>query len=313
MWAVISLRLFVQIFNIHFMNKKYASSYANLMKKHILDYSIIFLSSIAYAAGIGLFLDPNNLAPGGITGICIILNRFLPIETGTLILLFNVPILLIGIWWFGFKFIFSTLYATVLVSFFTNFWSRYETPTNDKMLAAIIGASLVGGSIGVIFKHQATTGGIDIIIKMLRSKFKHLKTGTLFLVFDMSIVALSGLVFKDLETALYAGISVVTATAVLDVVLYGKDEAKLFFIVSREPERLGKALTHELDVGVTYLEGRGAYSRDKKQIILCVVRKHQAVKLEEAIKEIDKSAFTIVSSASEIFGEGFKNIAGDRL
>lgn len=295
------------------MNKKYAFSYANAMKKHILNYGIIFLASIAYAAGIGLFLDPNNLAPGGITGISIIVNRFVPIETGTLILLFNIPILLLGIWWFGFKFIFSTLYATVLVSIFTNFLSRYPSPTRDKMLAAIIGATLVGGSIGVIFKQQATTGGIDIVIKILRTKYKHLKTGTLFLVIDMSVVALSGFVFKNLETALYAGISVVTTSAVLDVVLYGKDEAKLFFIISKEPERLGKCLIEELDVGVTYLEGRGAYSRNKKQIILCVVKKHQAVKLEEAVKEIDKSAFTIVSSASEIFGEGFKNIAGDRL
>lgn len=309
-----SQRLSVPIFKKQKrMNKKYAFSYANHMKKHILDYSIIFLASIAYAAGIGLFLDPNNLAPGGITGISILINRFVPIETGTLILLLNIPIFILGIWWFGLRFFISTLYATVLVSFFTNVWSYFLPPTQDKLLAAITGAVLVGGSVGIIFKHNATTGGIDVIIKILRTKYRHLKTGTLYLVTDAIVVAVSGFVFQNLETALYAGICVVTTSAVMDLVLYGKDEAKMFFIISNEPERLGRSLMEELGVGVTYLDGKGAYSRSEKQIILCVVKKHQAAKLEEAIKEIDKNAFTIVSNASEIFGEGFKNITGERL
>ncbi len=283
------------------------------MRKHILNYTVIFFATIAYAAGIALFLDPNNLAPGGITGISIIISRFVPIETGTLIFLLNIPILILGIWKFGFRFILSTLYSIVLVSFFTNLWSLYPSPTQDKLLAAITGAVLVGGSVGIIFKHKATTGGIDIIIKILRLKYKHLKTGTLFLVIDAAVVALSGILFKNLETALYAGISVVVTASVMDLVLYGRDEAKMFFIISKEPERLCAALIEELEVGVTYLEGAGAYSKDKKKILLCVVKKHHAAKLEEAVKEIDKNAFTIVSSASEIFGEGFKNIAGERL
>ncbi len=283
------------------------------MRKHILNYTVIFFATIAYAAGIALFLDPNNLAPGGITGISIIISRFVPIETGTLIFLLNIPILILGIWKFGFRFILSTLYSIVLVSFFTNLWSLYPSPTQDKLLAAITGAVLVGGSVGIIFKHKATTGGIDIIIKILRLKYKHLKTGTLFLVIDTAVVALSGILFKNLETALYAGISVVVTASVMDLVLYGRDEAKMFFIISKEPELLSAALIEELEVGVTYLEGAGAYSRDKKKILLCVVKKHHAAKLEEAVKEIDKNAFTIVSSASEIFGEGFKNIAGERL
>lgn len=295
------------------MNKKYAFSYANHMRKHILNYTVIFFATIAYAAGIALFLDPNNLAPGGITGISIIISRFVPIETGTLIFLLNIPIIILGIWKFGFRFILSTLYSIVLVSFFTNLWSLYPSPTQDKLLAAITGAVLVGGSVGIIFKHKATTGGIDIIIKILRLKYKHLKTGTLFLVIDAAVVALSGILFKNLETALYAGISVVVTASVMDLVLYGRDEAKMFFIISKEPERLSAALIDELEVGVTYLEGAGAYSKDKKKILLCVVKKHHAAKLEEAVKEIDKNAFTIVSSASEIFGEGFKNIAGERL
>lgn len=295
------------------MNKKYAFSYANHMRKHILNYTVIFFATIAYAAGIALFLDPNNLAPGGVTGISIIISRFVPIETGTLIFLLNIPILILGIWKFGFRFILSTLYSIVLVSVFTNLWSLYPAPTQDKLLAAITGAVLVGGSVGIIFKHNATTGGIDIIIKILRMKYKHLKTGTLFLVIDAAVVALSGILFKNLETALYAGISVVVTASVMDLVLYGRDEAKMFFIISREPERLSASLMEEVEVGVTYLEGAGAYSKDKKKILLCVVKKHQAAKLEEAVKDIDKNAFTIVANASEIFGEGFKNIAGERL
>lgn len=178
------------------VNKKYAFSYANHMRKHILNYTIIFFATIAYAAGIALFLDPNNLAPGGITGISIIISRFVPIETGTLIFLLNIPILILGIWKFGFRFILSTLYSIVLVSVFTNLWSLCPSPTEDKLLAAITGAVLVGGSVGIIFKHKATTGGIDIIIKILRLKYRHLKTGTLFLVIDTAVVALSGIFLK---------------------------------------------------------------------------------------------------------------------
>lgn len=216
------------------------------MRKHIFYYIVIFFATIAYSAGIALFLDPNNLAPGGITGISIIVSRLLPIETGTLIFLLNIPILLLGIWKFGFKFIVSTLYAIVLISVFTNMWSYFPPPTEDKLLAAITGAVLVGGSVGVIFKCKATTGGVDIIVKILRTKYKHLKTGFLFLMIDATVVILSGIVFKNLETALYAGISVVVTASVLDFVLYGKDEAKMFFIISREPERLGNSLMEEL-------------------------------------------------------------------
>lgn len=278
-----------------------------------MKYIIIFFTTIIYSAGVSLFLDPNDLAPGGVTGIAIILNSIIPIETGTLILLLNIPILLLGVWKFGFKFILSTSFAIVLVSEFTNLWTLVPAPTTDRMLAVIIGSALVSASVGIIFKCGSTTGGMDIIVKILRQKYKHLKTGVIFWMLDIVVVILSGIVFGNIETALYGAIGVMISGWMLDLVLYGRDEAKFYLIVSKHSHDIASALMERLDVGVTYLNGTGAYNQEQKEIILCVIKKQRSAKLEEIVKEMDIEAFTIVTRASEIFGEGFKNIAGERL
>lgn len=295
------------------MNRKNAFPYDISMRKHFLNYIIILIVTIVYSAGVGLFLDPNNIAPGGVTGIAIILNDLIPVETGTLILLLNIPILLLGIWKFGFKFILSTLFAIVLISEFTNLWAFVPTPTTDRMLASIIGSALVSGSVGIIFKCGATTGGIDIIVKILRQRYQHLKTGVIFWMLDIVVVLLSGFAFGNLETALYGSIGVIVSAWILDLVLYGRDEAKFYLIISKHSHEIASVLLERLGVGVTYLSGTGAYNQEEKQIIMCVIKKQRSPKLEEIVKEVDMDAFTIVTRANEIFGEGFKNIAGERL
>ena len=158
------------------------------LKQIVWDYVIIALASVIYAAGVSLFIDPNNLAPGGVTGIAIILNRIVPLETGTLIMLINIPIVLLGVWKFGLRFIISTFYAIALTSVFTNIFAGFGAATNDKLLGALAGSALIAFSIGTIFKRGATTGGTDIIIKCFRLKFPHLKTGALFFITDVCIV-----------------------------------------------------------------------------------------------------------------------------
>lgn len=283
------------------------------VKERIFDYVAITLAAVLYGIGVSLFIDPNNLAPGGVTGISIILNRMIPLETGTLILLINIPIILLGIWKFGLRFIISTFYATLMTSLFTNRFARYEPATHDILLAALGGSVLIASSIGIIFKRGATTGGTDIIIKCLKLKFPHLKTGRLFFLTDMCIVAASALVFQDIDAALYAGISVIVTSLVLDVVLYGRDGAKLIYIISDECEKLTDRLLAELDVGVTHLSGQGAYSGKEKKIIMCVVRKPMAPRVESVVKEEDADAFMIVTSATEIFGEGYKSYFSEKI
>ena len=206
------------------------------------DYVMITVASFVYAVSVSLFLDPNSLAPGGITGIAIILNRLFGIETGTWMLLINIPILLIGIWKFGLRFILSTIYCTAMTSLFTNLLTPVGAVTTDPLLASLTGSALMAVSMGWVFKAGSTTGGTDIIIKLLRLKFPYLKTGALFFLTDVVIVIASAFVFRNVDKALYAGIVVIITSVVLDVVLYGRDEAKLIYIISDHAEKIAGRL-----------------------------------------------------------------------
>lgn len=283
------------------------------IKTHVKDYLIITIASVFYGLAISQFLDPNDIAPGGVSGLAMIINRIINIEVGTLILVMNIPILLLGLYKFGFKFIVSTIYATFMGSVFTNILAKYPPVTTDPLLATIIGSALASIAIGFIFKAGATTGGTDIIVKVLRLRFPHLKTGRLFLICDMIVVILSAFVFENTDSALYAAIGVFLMSIVFDIVLYGADGAKLIYIISNDWQSIATRLLMELDVGVTYLEGEGAYSNEKKRVIMCVVRKQIAPHVEEIVKEEDGTAFMIISSAAEIYGEGYKNIFSEKI
>ena len=277
------------------------------------DYVMITVASFVYAVSVSLFLDPNSLAPGGITGIAIILNRLFGIETGTWMLLINIPILLIGIWKFGLRFILSTIYCTAMTSLFTNLLTPVGAVTTDPLLASLTGSALMAVSMGWVFKAGSTTGGTDIIIKLLRLKFPYLKTGALFFLTDVVIVIASAFVFRNIDKALYAGIVVIITSVVLDVVLYGRDEAKLIYIISDHAEKIARRLLEELDIGVTYVQGSGAYSGKEKSVIMCAMKKNISPKAEEIVKEEDPLAFMIVTSATEIFGEGYKSYFSEKL
>lgn len=283
------------------------------MGKVIKKYAVITVTALLNAVAISLFIDPNNLVPGGVTGIAIIISRFLPVETGTLIFIFNIPILLFAIWQFGIKFTISTIYAITLISAFTNILAPIGPATNDILLAALAGGVLYAVSIGFIMKMGATTGGMDIIVKWLRTKLPYLKTGVLFFITDVIIISMSGIVLQNIDAALYAGITIVVNSIVLDIVLYGKDEAKLLYIISDRPKEITERLLTELDVGVTYIEGRGAYSGKEKQVLMCVVKKQVSPRVEVIVKEEDADAFMVISSATEIFGEGFKSYFSERF
>ena len=286
---------------------------AKRIKHKVKSYSMITLAAVAYAAGISLFLDPNNLAPGGVTGIAILVNRLIGIPTGTLILLLNVPLLLLGIWKFGWKFICSTFYAIFIVSVATDVLAPIGALTKEPILAAAAGGALSAAALGFVFRAGATTGGMDIVIKVLRLKYPHMKTSSLFLITDVCIASCSGLVFGNVDVVLYALVAVFVMSYVMDLVLYGKDEANLLYIISDRPEDISQRILGEIDVGVTFFLGRGAYSSQNKKVIMCVTKKQQAPGIEVIVKEEDPRAFMIITSASEIYGEGYKNIFADKI
>lgn len=285
--------------------KKFGDAIINLLG--------VAIGSFIYACGISLFLDPNNLAPGGASGLAIVLNRICNIETGTLYFIINVPIMVIGLWKYGVRFIASTFFSILLNSTFTNQLAKLGALTDDLFIATMAGSVLVGVGVAIVFKSKATTGGTDIIVKVLHDKYKHIKTGVIFLLTDIVIVAFSGLVFKDINIIMYALVSVFVQGKVLDIVLYGGDEAKLFYIISDNPDAISERIMKDIDITVTFLKGKGAYTGKEKQVILCVARKQQGPAIEEIVKAEDKDAFMIISSANEIYGEGYKNIMSEKL
>lgn len=279
----------------------------------VKNYIILTVAALIYAVAVSLFLDPNNIAPGGVTGIAILVSRFVPIATGTVNLLINVPIVLLGLWKFGWRFICSTMYALAMITVFINAFEVYGAVTEDLLIAAVIGGALIGSALALVFKAGATTGGADIIVKVLRTKWKHIKTNTLFLVFDSIVIIASWIVFHDLTVAFYAGVAVVTTSAVMDRILYGSDEARLTYIISSNPEQMKQRILDELEITATIITARGAYSNAPRELLMIAVRKQMYPKLEEIVKDEDVSAFMIVSSANEIYGEGYKDITKEKI
>ena len=200
-----------------------------------------------------------------------------------------------------------------MISLFTNILSPIGALTAEPLLAAIFGGVLSAAGIGYVMRAGATTGGTDIIVKCLKLKKPHLKTGTIFLGMDIVIILTGGIVFKNVASVLYSLISVAVTSVVLDMILYGRDEAKMIFVISNASEAITERMLKELDTGVTNLTGTGAYKKEDKQVILCGVKKPNAYLVEEIVRQEDSNAFMIISNASEIYGEGYKSYFGERL
>lgn len=284
----------------------------NNVWKFIFRYVCITFGALLYAVAIALFLDPNNLAPGGVSGIAIVVKELLPMlpGVGMLILIFNVPIMILGIWKFGMKFILSTLYTLIVSSVMIDILPRIlnmRAVTTEPMLAAIIGGALFGMSMGIMFRLETTTGGMDIIVKIIRQKKPHLKTGQIFVLLDIVVLVASAFAFKNIEVALFAGIAIYVSSVVMDKTLYGADRATLVYIISEKREMIAVRMLREVNVGATMVQAMGAYSNEKTEVIMCVMRNQQLVKVRNILKEVDPDAFMIVSSANEVFGEGFKD------
>ena len=275
-------------------------------------YLKLTLYSILYAVGFQLFIVPNFLAPGGFSGVSVLLNHVIPsIPTGTFLLALNVPILIVGFWKFGGKFTITTCYCVVLTSVLMTLLEYYGKPivSDDIFLGCACGGAIVGFALGKIFRHGATTGGMDIVVKLIRLKVPHLKTNQVFLFADSFVVAAMILLMHDVVRGLYSAICIVISTTIMERALYGKDEATFVHIISDKPKEVADELLYELQMGVTFIDGMGAYTQKEKKIIMCVAKKRDFYKVEAVVKKTDPKSFMIVSSAQEVFGEGYKQHA----
>jgi len=280
-----------------------------------IKYVMITLGSALYAAGISMFLDPNRLAPGGVSGVAIIINKLIPaIPTGTWIIIMNIPILLAGMWKLGVRFLVSTVYSVAVSSLFMNLFDKWVGAlTQEPILACVAGAFLAATGIGLVFRNGATTGGTDVIVKLLRTKLPYISTGGVFLITDGIVVAVSGFVFGDIDKALFAGIAVFLQMYILNTVLYGSDEARIVYIISDMDKEIAARFMNELDAGATYLSGTGAYTGDKKTVLMCALRMRSLPQARDIVREEDGDAFMIVTKATGVFGEGFKSHYSDDL
>lgn len=267
----------------------------------------IVIGSLIYSFGISNILNPNSLAPGGITGISIIINHYTGVSLGLIVFLLNIPIITVGIKVFGFKHMSSTFFTIIISSVFMDVFAPIDPIVTEPILCAVYGGILYSTGLGIIFKCDSTTGGSDIIVKLLKLKFPYMETGKLFLILDAFVVTLSAIAFKNITVALFAGITIFISSIVFDKILYGTDGAKLLYIISAHSDEITEKFLTDLNVGVTYLNAEGAYSNDSTKVMMCAMRKPLLPKAKNIVKECDPRAFVIIGNANEILGEGFKS------
>lgn len=276
----------------------------------ILEYGLITVGTAIFAAGFQFFLYPNSIIVGGVSGIAMIINMLTELPVGVLTIIMNIPLFVLAWRTFGTGFIVSSFVGMLLSSVFIDLFATFNiSPTSDLLLASIIGGAIKGAGLGIVYYAGATTGGVDIVAKFARRKFPYINFGTIVLIMDFVIIVLFAIIFKKIESAMYAVVSMFIVSKAIDLVLYGIDNSNVCYIISNKSEQLIDEITNTLHRGVTILAGEGAYSHQTKQVLLCVVKRTQISDIRKLIKNIDEDAFFIVTDAKNVFGKGFGDIA----
>lgn len=276
--------------------------------KKFMPYLWILFGSIIYAVGFNWCYAPNAIGFGGVTGIAQIIHALLPwAPIGTVAIVLNIPLFLLGWRFLGGRVLLSSLFAMAAGSIFIDILDvLYRFPPMDPFLACVFGGILVGGSLGIILQQNATTGGTDLVARLLKLPFPWLPVTKLLLAVDLLIIVSSALVFKSLNSALYGIVSLYITTLTMDMVLYGTDRAKVAYIISSHPQEISAAILTDIDRGVTILHGQGAWSGQEKQVLMVAFKQRQIVALKRVIREFDPAAFLIVCEAHEVLGDGFR-------
>ena len=272
------------------------------------SYLWITLGCAVYAVCFNWFYVPNQIGFGGLTALGMILNHFIPaIPIGTVVLVANIPLFILGWIFLGGHTLVSSLYAMVISSVLVDLCAMvYTFEPMDPMLAAIFGGVALGASLGMIFAKGATTGGTDLIARLLKLPFGWLPMGKLILVVDLSMLLSVSIAFRSLDSAMFGIISLYITTKVMDEVLYGMDPSKVAYIITNNPRPLAQAIDRELDRGTTFLHGEGSFSGQDKLVLMCAFKQRQIVPLKALVHEMDPDAFFIACDAHEVLGECFR-------
>lgn len=278
-------------------------------------YLLITVGSVIYAIGFDWMFVPNHIGSGGVTAIGQILNHFIPgLPIGMVVLVINIPLFLLGWRFLGGHLLVSSLYAMAATSILVDlFAALISFQPMDPLLASVFGGVLMGLALGMVFSQGATTGGTDLIARLLKLPFAWLPMGKLLLGVDLVMLIAVGIAFQNLSSALYGLISLYISSIIMDWVLYGMDSSKVAYIISTQSEEICAAIVRQMGRGVTILPGRGAYSGEEKKVLMCAFKQREIAVIKAAVKGIDPDAFLIVCPAHEILGEGFREYKKDDL
>lgn len=288
----------------------------NAKKIQTLLVDILFdiAGSILIGISVNCFTAPNHMAPGGVTGIATLINYLSGLPIGTVSFLFNVPLMIIAFKYLGVRFSAYTMKSMTILSVCVDMVALvmekvgYAGYIGDPILAALAGGVLTGVGLAIVFMRGSTTGGLDIVSRLLKRKFPHMSMGRLLFLADFCVLTASVLIYRNLGSGLYGIICIFTNSRMLDAVLYSGDRGKSIMIVSEKSHEIAKAINNDVRRGVTLLSGQGAYSEQDRQIVLCAVRDNQYPSVKRVVHNIDPNAFIIVNEATEILGMGFRPI-----
>ena len=287
------------------------------MKKWYRKFGWIFSTIIGaaiFALGFDLFLEPHELNCGGVSGLSMVLVEVLGFgSVGLLQILINIPLFMLGGIKIGKKFFFGSLLGMASSSLFIELFSIIPVPQTDVVLAIVYGAALCGLGVGLVFTSGTSTGGSEIVVRLLKLKWRNVSVGAFCLAFDVMVAVLTGIVFRDVTKILYTGITVFVTSRVLDVVVYRFDYSKVVLIISKQYQQVAAQIGQKLHRGATLLHGEGAYTHADTKVVLTAVKRQQLAELKELVTEIDPNAFVIVQEAHQVLGDGFARYTKDSL
>lgn len=280
----------------------------------MLDIAFMLAGSVVYGISVNAFTAPNHIAPGGVTGLSTLLNYVFGTPIGMMAFCINIPIVIWAVLEIGWKLVLKTGIAIVFSSLMIDLLSWFIPPYRGNMiLVALLAGVFEGTGLSLTFIRGATTGGTDMIARLLGRRFPYLSMGKLMMVIDGAIVVVSAFVYGSIENAVYACIVIFVSTRLIDTILYGTDSGtgKLFFVMSPKVREMGDRVIKELDRTVTYLDSHGGYTKEPGETMLCAVRRFEVHQIQTIIREEDRDAFVIVGDAGEITGEGFRPVRSD--
>lgn len=280
------------------------------MKKNIKliwDYIVLIIGGILFGIAVEYVLLPLKITTGGFSGIATLAHYLLEIPTEITLIALNIPAFLITAKFLGIKFGLRSLIGMFASSVGVVIGRQFGTLTADMMLAALFGGLLSGLGIALTYKAGGSTGGTDLIAKLINSKAKHINVGEALMIVDGFVVAFLTVVFRDIEIGLYSIVAIFASSKIIDLILLGAEYAKAVFIITNKSEDIVKYIHTEIDRTATKIDVIGTYTKEEKDMLVCVVNKKEIPRLKEAIEEIDKDAFVIITAVTEAIGEGFKN------